>query len=424
MHYNSASPAPSCVGASNLGSQLLWSEPCQFLYLFVLKRLVPGRLVAPRLLVWILLTSPGMMREQSEDVAAGEPGVSSRITEHLTTAVVTLDARLKMVSLNPAAEVLLSISQRQAGGLEFAELIGPHSTVLVGLARCISDGHPYTEREADLSLHGGGKLKVDVSVSVLPESAAPMRLLVEMRQVDWRLRIAREENLLAQYSAARALAKGFAHEVKNPLGGLRGAAQLLDQQLRDPELKQYTAIVIREADRLRKLVDTMLGPHVPPQPRSVNLHQVLEEVRLLVMAEIGDGRVEIVRDYDPSIPALTADHDQLIQALLNIVRNAVQAVNDAGTVSIRTRIQRQCMIGNRRSRLAAQIEVTDNGPGISPEMIGHIFMPMVSSKPRGTGLGLCIAQNLINQHHGLIECASRPGDTRFTVTLPVESVDV
>jgi two-component system nitrogen regulation sensor histidine kinase GlnL len=214
----------------------------------------------------------------------------------------------------------------------------------------------------------------------------------------------------------------LAHEVKNPLGGIRGAAQLLEQELESPELREYTGIVIREADRLRKLVDRMLGPNTLPRRRRCNVHEILEQVRALIAAE-GRAKIVLARDYDPSIPPLWADPDQLLQAFLNIVQNAVEALDEGGVITVRTRVQRQCSIGPRRNKLVACVDVVDNGPGISQELMQRIFLPMITTRSKGTGLGLSIAQNLVNQHQGLIECSSRPGETVFTTLLPVETGD-
>jgi len=215
------------------------------------------------------------------------------------------------------------------------------------------------------------------------------------------------------------LVRGLAHEVKNPLGGIRGAAQLLERELRCESLTEYTAIIVREADRLRKLVDRLLGPNNLPKQCEVNVHEVLEQVRSLTEAEAGSG-VVFIRDYDPSIPAMVADPDQLVQALLNIVRNAAQAVEGKGAVTLRTRIQRQLTIGQRLNRLVVCVDVVDNGPGIPSDMLERMFMPMITDRPTGTGLGLSIAQNLIHQHKGMIECTSRPGETLFRILLPLE----
>lgn len=224
---------------------------------------------------------------------------------------------------------------------------------------------------------------------------------------------------MAQQNAARMLLRGLAHEIKNPLGGLRGAAQLLDQELPDDELREYTRIIIEESDRLQSLVDRMLAPNKPPHKSLINIHRVLERVRQLVQVEAPVG-VKLNRDYDPSMPALYGDGDQLIQAILNIVRNAAQALGDKGKITIRTRIHRQVTIGLNRHPLVAKIDVVDDGPGIKAELLNQIFYPMVTGRAEGTGLGLSIAQSLISQHGGLVECESKPGETIFSIFLPLE----
>jgi two-component system nitrogen regulation sensor histidine kinase GlnL len=212
----------------------------------------------------------------------------------------------------------------------------------------------------------------------------------------------------------------LAHEIKNPLGGLRGAAQLLDLELHDPELKEYTQIIIAESDRLQGLMDKMLGPNKLPNKKALNIHEVLERVRQLVQAE-SSGSLTIRNDYDPSIPDIHADKDQLIQAFLNIAKNAVQAMEGKGNIIFKTRIHRQMSIGRKRYKLAVKCDIIDNGPGIDADMMSQIFYPMITGRAEGTGLGLSIAQALINQHNGLIECNSEPGNTVFSIFLPMEA---
>ncbi len=219
--------------------------------------------------------------------------------------------------------------------------------------------------------------------------------------------------------------RGLAHEIKNPLGGLRGAAQLLARELPSEDLADYTNIIIEEADRLRNLVDNMLGPNTNPRMEPTNIHEVLERVRHLVEAE-GLGNIRVLRDYDPSIPELIGDREQLIQATLNIVRNAMQALQQHGysvenpQITLRTRALRQFTIGSHRYRLVCRVDVIDNGPGIPESVREAIFLPMVSGRPEGTGLGLSISQSIINRHRGLIECVSEPGSTVFTLNIPLE----
>jgi two-component system nitrogen regulation sensor histidine kinase GlnL len=340
----------------------------------------------------------------------------------MTIAIIVLDHNLRLVFMNPAAEMLFAHSFRQTRGISFRDLAIGADTVIQGMRQCLNSGHPYTERELELLLAGENTITVDCTVSALVEKEAPVELLVELRQVDRQLRINREEHLLAQQNTARMLVRNLAHEIKNPLGGIRGAAQLLEREFKDNSLKEYTRIIIGEADRLRNLVDRMLGPTHPPVRGKLNIHEVLERVRGLVAAECGPG-LRIERDYDPSIPPVTGDADQLIQAVLNIVRNAVQALENQGVITLRTRVRRQYTIGHQRYKLVACLEVIDNGPGIPRELLQEVFYPMISGRPQGSGLGLSIAQNLVNQHGGLIECRSRPGETVFTLLLPLEETN-
>lgn len=336
-----------------------------------------------------------------------------RLLDSLSTAVLLLDERLRLLYLNPAAEDLFAVSLRQALGIEWSVLVHAEAGMVSRLEAALASQHPYTERELEL---GSGKGRITVDCTVTPLSAS--EILIELVQVDRHLRISREEQLLVQQQAARELLRGLAHEIKNPLGGLRGAAQLLERELEQPDLKEYTQVIIGEADRLRNLVNRMLGPNNVPDKRAVNIHEILEHVRNLVDAEAHE-HLAIHREYDPSIPELQADPELLVQAVLNIVRNAAQA---GGTdITLRTRAQRQFTIGHARHKLVARVDISDNGPGIDPDIQEKIFYPMVTGRAQGTGLGLSIAQSLINEHGGLIECESEPGNTVFTILLPLES---
>ena len=343
-----------------------------------------------------------------------------RILENANTAILLFDADLELVYMNPASEMLLAISAKRAAAAPVDRLLPNNQSLVESLRRGLQSGHPYSERELSLRLANGQEITVDATITPISDSQQEQSLLVEISQLDRQLRIAREEHLLAQHNATREVVRGLAHEIKNPLGGLRGAAQLLERELDDDELKEYTNIIIGEADRLQNLLNRMLGPNTLPHNQHINIHELLERVRQLVQAEVPE-TIRIERDYDPSVPELYADPDQLIQALLNLVRNAVQALGDEGTVTLRTRTRRQITIGSLRHKLVASIEVIDNGPGIDQEMIDKIFYPMVTGRAEGTGLGLPIAQALINQHQGLIECRSQPGQTVFTILIPLEN---
>ena len=335
------------------------------------------------------------------------------LLESLSTAILLLDAKLKVLFLNPAAENLLAISARQARNGYWPDLIGVGNGLVQRIETALAELCPYTEHELEIR-RGGSKKTVDCTVTPL----ASCQLVIEMTQVDQQLRVSREEQLLVQQQAARDLLRGLAHEIKNPLGGLRGAAQLLEQELQDPELREYTGVIIGEADRLRNLVDRMVGPNSVPRKRRVNVHEILERVCSLVEAgEHSD--LQIIREYDPSIPDLNADPELLVQAILNIVLNAAQV--GSKQVVIITRVRRQMTIGHENYKMVIQVQVVDDGPGISPDMLEKIFYPMVTGRSEGTGLGLSIAQSLVNEHGGIIECKSRPGETVFTVLLPLVS---
>ncbi|MEI6745189.1 MAG: nitrogen regulation protein NR(II) [Methylococcaceae bacterium] len=259
---------------------------------------------------------------------------------------------------------------------------------------------------------------MNFSVTPLGSENQVNEILVELLPIDNRLRISQEEQLHAQQNTARLMVQGLAHEIKNPLGGLRGAAQLLDLELPNDELKEYTQVIIEEADRLQNLVNRMLGSNELPNKKMLNIHEVLERVRWLAQTEVGEN-IKIHCDYDPSIPDLLGDKDQLIQAVLNIVRNAIQAISDSGNVTLRTRISRHVTIERQRYKLALRCEVIDDGTGISSDMLNKIFYPMVTGRVEGTGLGLSISQALISQHQGVIECSSEKGRTVFAIILPL-----
>lgn len=341
-----------------------------------------------------------------------------RILDNLTDAVLLFDQQLSLVYINMPGEMLFAISARQVLGSKAQHVFFfSESVTEEDLLRVIESGASLTKRNVTIN---APLQPMTVNVTITPvfddESA---RILVEVQQVDRHLRISMEEQLMAQQNAARMLLRGLAHEIKNPLGGLRGAAQLLHAELGGPDLQEYTRIIIDESDRLQSLVDRMLAPNKPARMDMLNIHRVLERVRQLVQVE-APPKVLIIRDYDPSIPQVLGDADQLIQAILNIVRNAAQAIGQQGTIVIRTRIHRQATLGNRRHALAAKIDIIDDGPGIKPELLGQIFYPMVTGRAEGTGLGLSIAQSLISQHGGLVECSSAPGNTVFSVFLPLE----
>lgn len=333
----------------------------------------------------------------------------------VSSAVILLDARLVIRHVNPAAENLFAVSQRQLLGNPLTRLVGEPVELASAIASALANNWSYTSHNVAVVQPPGPPLHLDCTVT--PIDAGVTRLLLEFRPIEQQLKVAREERLLEQQQANRELIRNLAHEIKNPLGGIRGSAQLLERELANPQLREYTQVIIKEADRLQDLMQRLLSSHRMMQPALVNVHEILERVRRLIHAEYGG--VKVRRDYDTSLPDLTGDREQLIQAILNIARNAAQAMSGHGEIVFRTRAVRQVTLAKRRYRLAMELQVIDNGPGI-PEMLhDKIFYPLVSGREGGSGLGLTLAQSFIHQHHGTIEADSRPGRTCFTILLPL-----
>ncbi|HEY3486491.1 MAG TPA: nitrogen regulation protein NR(II) [Gammaproteobacteria bacterium] len=337
------------------------------------------------------------------------------ILDNLSTGVLIINPEHKVIFMNPAAEELLGTSLRMAGQIKLNEIMvdgGPRS-----LLDCLQteqpSAHSYTYREITLHPPNAPEHIVNCTITPLKDDS----LLIEISSVDRIFKIAQEEHLVTQHLIAREIARGLAHEINNPLGGLRGAAQLLEREL--PEAaREYTRIIIAEADRLQNLTKRMLGPSSLPKKAELNLHEVLDHVVKLLYAE-SKNRLRIGYDIDPSLPLINADRDQLVQAILNIVRNAWQAIDaNHGKILLRTRISRNFTIGHTFHKLLLRLDVIDNGPGIPADRLRQIFYPMVTSRSEGTGLGLTIAQSLISLHGGLIECSSKPGETVFSILLP------
>ncbi|WP_207060831.1 nitrogen regulation protein NR(II) [Motiliproteus sp. SC1-56] len=345
-----------------------------------------------------------------------------QLLDNLSSAVLLLDRDRCLRYINPAGEMLFEISAKRVEGENIVGLVRDHAGFYQIIDDAVSAGHAFTRREAQLQLHSGRELVADYSVTPLAADQGGY-LLLEIQPRDRLMRISREEDARAQQQTTRELIRGLAHEIKNPLGGIRGAAQLLDRALPDASLSDYTQVIIGEADRLQNLVDRMLGPRTMPKIQPLNIHLILERIYSLISAET-DGKLEVIRDYDPSIPDVEGDEEQLIQAFLNVVRNAVQALTEgdveAPRVILRTRAIRQFTLGTERHRLVCQIAIIDNGPGIPEALKEILFYPMISGRAEGTGLGLSIAQSVINQHSGLIECQSEPGCTEFLIYLPLE----
>ena len=329
-----------------------------------------------------------------------------------------LDANLLIVDLNPAAENILGISRMRACGESLLRLVDDEPEMRDILARVVETGDHYANelRLAPTEVHPDERV-VDCRVS--PVDFEEARLLIEMSDVTRRTQITRENALLIQHGAGRQMIRQLAHEIKNPLGGIRGAAQLLERQLEEGELHEYTNVIISETDRLDGLVNTLLGPGGPPMTQPVNVHELLEYVVRLVDTEEGR-RLTVHRDYDPGLPMIDLDRDQMIQAFLNLLRNAAIALDGHGTVTLRSRAVTNFTIGDVRHRVIASIEIEDDGPGIPYELQDTVFYPLVTSRPDGTGLGLPAAQELLSRHGGLIEFESRPGRTVFYVRIPLD----
>ena len=339
--------------------------------------------------------------------------------ELLATAVVLLDGELDIRYVNPAAENLFELSKRQLVGHPAKSVFGDAPALFQAIEKALANGASFTEQELEIGIGSKARLHLSCTVSIIDVAGAVLAL--EFRHIDQQLKIAREERLLEQQQANRDLIRSLAHEIKNPLGGIRGAAQLLERELERRPLREYTQVIIGEADRLQALVDRLLTPHRMPKYQKVNIHEILARVGTVVQAEFP--RLAILSDFDISLPEFDGDPEQLTQAIFNVVRNAAQALEGAlGVPQIRltTRVARGVTLAKRRYRLALALLVEDNGPGVPETIRDRIFFPLVSGREGGSGLGLTIAQTFVTQHNGAIECESVPGHTTFTILLPLE----
>jgi two-component system nitrogen regulation sensor histidine kinase GlnL len=340
--------------------------------------------------------------------------------ELLATAVVALDGRFVVRYANPAAESLLATGAKSLNGQPFPQLFVEREALERTLGEAVNTHWDYSAQSVTYNRVGREPLPLACSMTRIDSQG--LALLIELRPIEEQLRYAREERLVFEQQANRELIRNLAHEIKNPLGGLRGSAQLLERELdqlrlpgaRSGELREYTQVIIKEADRLQRLMDRMLTPHRTPRLEPLSIHEALERARSLVKAEFG---IEIQRDYDPSIPEIVGDREQLIQAVLNIARNAAQAA--AENIGFRTRTVRQITILRQRHKLALELQVVDDGPGVPEEIQDRIFNPLVSGREGGTGLGLSLAQTFVQYHRGVIEFESRPGRTIFRILLPL-----
>lgn len=343
---------------------------------------------------------------------------SSLILDNQVTAIVLLDESLTIRYVNPAAEQLLSFSKRRLNNTHFPDLLQHTSLDLSLISDTLQSGQGLADSDVTFVIDGRHH-SLELNASPLSWQRE-LLILLELKLIDQQRRISQELSQHAQQQAAKELVRGLAHEIKNPLGGLRGAAQLLEKTLPDPSYTEYTQMIIEQADRLRNLVDRLLGPQRPGSRQQDNIHVVLEKVRQLISIDCGEN-IQLHRDYDPSLPDFTMDADQLEQAILNIVSNASLALKQhgGGNITLKTRTAHQTLIHGKRYRVAAKIDIIDDGPGIPSDIQDTLFYPMVTGREGGTGLGLSIAQNLVDQHQGKIEVVSWPGHTKFTLYLPI-----
>jgi len=335
----------------------------------------------------------------------------------LATAAVALDDGLRIIYLNPAGETLFALSRRSVSGQSFPELFADGQPFGEKLSQALADTRGFVDQ--DLILTRAAHEPLHLNCVVTPVEVGAAALLIEFRHIEQQLRIERETQRLTQHEANRELIRNLVHEIKNPLGGIRGSAQLLERELDRPDLREYTQVIIKEADRLQVLMDRLLTPHRRPHIGPVNIHEVCERVRTLILAEFPEG-IRIKRDYDTSLPDLRGDREQLIQAVLNVARNAAQAMSGHGEIELRTRVARQVTLAKTRHKLALELQVVDNGPGIPAAIHDRIFYPLVSGREGGTGLGLTLAQTFVQHHHGVIEVESQPGRTCFRIMLPLD----
>lgn len=340
--------------------------------------------------------------------------------EFLSTSVLLLDCEMRVVYANPSAESLFHLNRKNCMGHVISSVLGGTESLAATARAALAQQSGFLEHELVISSHFNPALHL--SCTVTPVEFGSAVLMLEFHALNQQLKIAREERLMHEQELNRELLRGLAHEIRNPLGGIRGAAQLLEGELDRRDLREYTQVIVKEVDRLQHLLDRLLVPQRHLKLEPVNIHEVLERARSLVLAENPRGLL-IERDYDLSLPELNGDREQLIQAVLNITRNAAQAVGGSGQIKLRTRVARQVTLAKKRFRLCVLVDIIDNGPGIPADLQDRIFFPLVSGKEGGTGLGLSLAQTYVNQHRGIIEFNSVPGRTCFSLLLPLTQLE-
>jgi two-component system nitrogen regulation sensor histidine kinase GlnL len=347
--------------------------------------------------------------------------MNSDIINHLNICILELDDQLRLLFLNAAAEHLLEVSGNQARDQHIGDVFQVANELESILLDALITQQTFTGRKIKFELISGHVITCDYFITPIRVEEGS-KIILELYPLDRYLKIDRDESMSNQQQVTRQMIRGLAHEIKNPLGGIRGSAQLLERELPTDDLRAYTEIIIDETDRLTALVDRLLGPNSLPKPSITNIHEVLERVRTLIELE-SDPNLKIRTDYDPSIPEVSIDPEQMVQVVLNIARNAMQALKDNSCQSLTfvTRVERQYTIGAVQHKLVAKIDIVDNGPGIPIELKDHLFYPMITGRPDGTGLGLSVAQSIVHQHQGRIEFESRPSNTVFSIFLPLES---
>ncbi len=368
--------------------------------------------------------SAGVLRNSFKGAASAAPFVPN-LLDQLPNAVIIFDGKTKhLFYANPAAESALDLSRKAIEGHLLGELFADNLALNLMIDEVASSNTAAQRQEMILHVFPNtidyAAVPAHVVIALLED---PALILMEWFPLDQQLRSERDERVTQQVEANKQLMRNLAHEIKNPLGGIRGAAQLLEFELPDKGLREYTQVIIKESDRLQTLVDRLLAPHRRAHTTElINLHEALERVRSLVLAEFPSG-LRIIRDYDTSLPDIIGDKEQLIQAVLNIVHNAAQALAEemrrgTAVIELRTRVARSVTIAKQRYKLALDLHVIDNGPGIPDEIRDRIFFPLVSGREGGSGLGLTLAQTFVQQHQGFIACESQPGKTDFHIQIP------
>lgn len=339
---------------------------------------------------------------------------ATEVLDALAAGVVLIDPELRIEAVNAAAERLLRTTRAQLEGRSLHSALRDSDALQQLCRRAGEENRTVVLRE--FSIHPANSTHPTVTVDVYASSHTNGRVVLEIADNELHVQIERENHLREQRGIGRTIARQLAHEIKNPLGGLRGAAQLLAKRLGQPELTAFTDVIIRESDRLVTLVDTMLGPTGPTTYSIVNVHKLLQHVAKLVQAEAGSG-LTFIEDYDPSLPDIRVDQDQIVQAFLNVVRNALQAIDGKGTITLRSRAVTGFAIADTRHSLVVRIDIIDSGPGIDPSVRDRMFLPLVTHRAQGTGLGLPVAQDLVSRHGGLIKVTS-DSPTVFSLYLP------